>query len=229
MSKDQPSAMRPGLRKSDSSTSARSILRSSKGASKPASPVSSNVAVKWNEENVKRTLHPQGKDYGLMKVNEPKTPFIYDEAKSPVSAHVLAQRIEARRSETLDAARAQREDAANMSEAERERQLEFERKRKMHYDEFFAVKEAREKMKKGESEEQAEDEVAQEEAKKLAEAQEEEAKEKAAQAKAAEAQAEEAMKESAEARAKAGAAAEARAAAAAAKAVSKVADIDKYK
>ncbi|KAL1431983.1 hypothetical protein MTO96_013655 [Rhipicephalus appendiculatus] len=186
MSKDQPSARRPGLRKSDSSTSARSILRVSKSATKQVSPVPSDASVKWNEENVKSTLHPEDKDYGLMKVNEPKTPFIHDATKEqgPVSAQVLAQRMEACSSETLDAARAQREEEAKMSEAEREHQQEFERKRKMHYDEFFAVKEAREKMKKGESEEQAEDEVDREEAKKMLKAQAEEAKEEAAEARA---------------------------------------------
>ncbi|KAL3225341.1 hypothetical protein MRX96_025876 [Rhipicephalus microplus] len=209
LSKDQPSAWRPGLGKSDSSTNARSILRSTQNGSKQTSPVSSNVSVKWNEESIRRTLHPPDKDYGLMKVSEPKTPFIYDEAKtkSPVSAEVLAQRIKALHFQTLDAARAQRKNDANMSEAGRERQLEFEKKRKMHYDEFFAIKEAQETVKKGQSEEQAEGEVAQEEAEMLAKAQEEEATEKAA-----------------EARAKAGAAAIARAvAAAAAKAASNVA------
>ncbi|KAH8027446.1 hypothetical protein HPB51_005593 [Rhipicephalus microplus] len=193
ISKDHPSTGRPGLRKSDSSTNARSILRSPKGGSKQTSPVSSNVSVKWNEESVKRTLHPRDKDYGLMKVSEPKTPFIYEEAKkkSPVSAEVLAQRIEALHNQTLNAAQAQHENDANISEAGR----------------------AREKVKKGECEEQAEDEVAQEEAEKLAKAQEEEAKQKTA-----------------EARAKAGAAAMARAvAAAAAKAASTVAESDKKK
>ncbi|KAL1485884.1 hypothetical protein MTO96_031692 [Rhipicephalus appendiculatus] len=103
---------------------------------------------------------------------------------SPVSARVVSQRTEACRSETPGAARAQFEDDAKMTDADIERQLDFERKRQMHYDEFFAVKEAREKMKKGESAQQAEDEVDKEEAKKLAKAQAEEAKEEAAEARA---------------------------------------------
>ncbi|XP_037270285.2 uncharacterized protein LOC119161883 [Rhipicephalus microplus] len=186
MSKDQSSPTRPALKKSDSSTSTRSILRSSKRATKPAAPTSSHEAVKWNEENVKSTLHPQDKDYGLVKVSEPKTPYIYNatKEKGPVSAQDLAQRIEASRSQTPDAARAQREEDAKMSAAERERQLEFERKRKIHYDEFLAVKKVQDKIKKGECEEKAEDEVDQEETKKQAEAQVEEAKAEAAVAEA---------------------------------------------
>ncbi|KAL3200087.1 hypothetical protein MRX96_001293 [Rhipicephalus microplus] len=185
MSKDQSSPTRPALKKSDSSTSTRSILRSSKRATKPAAPASSHEAVKWNEENVKSTLHPQDKDYGLVKVSEPKTPYIYNATKEkwPRQRPGLGAKKPAA-SQTPDAARAQREEDAKMSAAERERQLEFERKRKIHYDEFLAVKKVQDKIKKGECEEKAEDEVDQEETKKQAEAQVEEAKAEAAVAEA---------------------------------------------
>ncbi|XP_065294009.1 protein phosphatase inhibitor 2-like [Dermacentor albipictus] len=155
-SKDQPAAKRSGLKRTDSSSSGKSILRTHKGGTKSSLQLAPDAAVKWNEENVKKTLHPKDKDYGMMKVAEPKTPYSYDMTKeqSTVDAQVLAQRIEMCRNETLKAARIKREDEENMTEAQKEHVHEFEKKRKMHYNEFQAAKEARERMKKEEEEEE---------------------------------------------------------------------------
>ncbi|XP_077548462.1 putative protein phosphatase inhibitor 2-like protein 1 [Haemaphysalis longicornis] len=136
-------------RSSESRMSTHSILKVGKKTTKPAS--AAHADVNWNEENIKETFHPEGKDYGNIPVDEPKTPFNYDMSQNqgPVSADVLAQRIEAARQNIPHAIKIKREEDHYMTAKEKEHQLEFEKKRKMHYNEFELVKQARERHKLG--------------------------------------------------------------------------------
>lgn len=117
----------------------------------------------FDESNILATLHPADKDYGFMKIDEPKTPYeAYesdgDDQKEELDASLLAARIAAEghkgpRPRRISEPSADLEDISLLSPEEREKRRMFETKRKKHYNEFQAVKMARALMDEDDSEE----------------------------------------------------------------------------
>lgn len=125
--------------------------------------------IKWDEMNILQTLHPPDKDYGHMKIEEPKTPYAYYSEESEghsdselkvkeIDPENLAELLSKTTKEAFsfddDAAgkfeddddEMGEEDLAGLTEEEKERRKDFDSKRKKHYNEYQMVKLARKLM-----------------------------------------------------------------------------------
>ncbi|XP_058055028.1 protein phosphatase inhibitor 2 [Anopheles bellator] len=138
-SSDSPDAKKP----------CKGILKSSSSFDKHSSAATSahRKSAKFDELNVLQTYHPPDKDYGHMKVDEPKTPYNYAEEADvdELDAELLVERLRVAansRTESVSEEESEEEEE-ELNEEQKKRKVEFERRRKLHYNEFEAVKMAR--------------------------------------------------------------------------------------
>ncbi|XP_040858627.1 protein phosphatase inhibitor 2 isoform X2 [Ochotona curzoniae] len=123
----------------------------------------SKKSQKWDEMNILATYHPADKDYGLMKIDEPSTPYhsmigddedIYSDSETSeaVTPDTLAKKLAAAEgSEPKYRIREQEssgEEDNDLSPEEREKKRQFEMKRKLHYNEGLNIKLARQLISK---------------------------------------------------------------------------------
>ncbi|XP_013925190.1 PREDICTED: protein phosphatase inhibitor 2, partial [Thamnophis sirtalis] len=116
---------------------------------------------KWEEMNILATYHPPGKDYGLMKIDEPSTPYHSlkeedagsdAEDSSGPTPDVLAEKLAAAAQgqgpkilarQDYSSDEEEEDDEVDLTPEELEKKRQFEMKRKMHYNEAQNIKLAR--------------------------------------------------------------------------------------
>ncbi|XP_045395948.1 protein phosphatase inhibitor 2 [Lemur catta] len=123
----------------------------------------SKKSQKWDEMNILATYHPADKDYGLMKIDEPSTPYhsmIGDdedahsdsETTEAMTPDILAKKLAAAEGSELKYRVREQENSgeedSDLSPEEQEKRRQFEMKRKLHYNEGLNIKLARQLISK---------------------------------------------------------------------------------
>ncbi|KAM9225340.1 protein phosphatase inhibitor 2 isoform 1-T1 [Dugong dugon] len=151
-----------GILKNKSSATS-SVVASAQQSSGSVEEELRKKSQKWDEMNILATYHPADKDYGLMKIDEPSTPYhsmmgddddaLSDsEAAEAMNPDVLAKKLSAVEGSEpkyrLQEQESSGEEDSDLSPEEREKKRQFEMKRKLHYNEGLNIKLARQLISK---------------------------------------------------------------------------------
>ncbi|KAG8511024.1 Protein phosphatase inhibitor 2 [Galemys pyrenaicus] len=151
-----------GILKNKSSTTS-SVAAAAEQPGGSADEELSKKSQKWDEMNILATYHPADKDYGLMKIDEPSTPYhsmvgddedaLSDsEATEVLTPDILAKKLAAAEGSELKYGLHEQESSEDedndLSPEEQEKKRQFEMKRKLHYNEGLNIKLARQLISK---------------------------------------------------------------------------------
>lgn len=156
------------LKNKNSGTNVKTLPDEVPGESPEQAPVLSEddqqkKSQKWDEMNILATYHPADKDYGLMKIDEPSTPYnrmVGDDddegalsdsdGHSGLAADDLASKLVAAEGSEPRFMKEEEEDEESSEEEEEEltpeeqaKKKHFQMMRKMHYNEGMNIKLAR--------------------------------------------------------------------------------------
>ncbi|XP_044770334.1 protein phosphatase inhibitor 2 isoform X3 [Neomonachus schauinslandi] len=125
-----------GILKNKSSTTS-SVVASDEQPGRSVDEELSKKSQKWDEMNILATYHPADKDYGLMKIDEPSTPY-----------HRLAAAEGSEPKYRVHEQESSEDEDSDLSPEEQEKKRQFEMKRKLHYNEGLNIKLARQLISK---------------------------------------------------------------------------------
>nr|CAH7733665.1 unnamed protein product [Callosobruchus chinensis] len=120
----------------------KSLLKRDKAGS------ANQKSAKFDEMNILTTLHPAAKDYGHMKILEPKTPYNRDTdyKQELLDADDLAEKLQ-QAADILPKALVEPDEVEtsddDLTDEEKQRRQLFKKKRKEHYNEYLAAKAAK--------------------------------------------------------------------------------------